>query len=109
MPLLDTAKSLAINLIACGASEVTAKAPGLLVVVAVARRLDLTQIGIAASAAAAGDMRNALPESGFGQRSAWGTDPAQCLCNRLFQNAVFRISASLRSLLRPCAKSLESG
>ncbi|QUJ76570.1 oligosaccharide flippase family protein [Sulfitobacter albidus] len=68
MPLAKTTKSFATNLIAYGASEVAAKASRLLVVVAVARTLDLTQIGIAASAMAAGDLLKALTENGVGQR-----------------------------------------
>lgn len=74
MPLPDTAKSLATNLIAYGASEVAAKASRLLVVVAVARTLDLTQIGIAASAMAAGDILKALTENGVGQRIIASSD-----------------------------------
>lgn len=61
-------KSFATNLIAYGASEVASKASRLLVVVAVARTLDLTQIGIAAAALAAGDILKALTENGVGQR-----------------------------------------
>ena len=76
MPLTDTTKSLATNLIAYGASEVAAKASRLLVVVAVARTLDLTQIGIAASAMAAGDILKALTENGVGQRIIAASDDA---------------------------------
>jgi PST family polysaccharide transporter len=68
MPLSDTTKTLATNLVAYGASEVAAKASRLLVVIAVARTLDLTEIGIAASAMAAGDILKALTENGVGQR-----------------------------------------
>ena len=68
MPIAETTKSFATNLIAYGASEVAAKASRLFVVVAVARTLDLTQIGIAASAMAAGDLLKALTENGVGQR-----------------------------------------
>ncbi|MEY1557881.1 oligosaccharide flippase family protein [Yoonia sp. R2331] len=53
---------------AYGASEVAAKASRLLVVVAVARTLDLKEIGIAATAIAAGDILKALTENGVGQR-----------------------------------------
>lgn len=68
MPLPSQTKSLATNLLAYGASEVASKASRLLVVVAVARTLDLTQIGIAAAAMAAGDILKALTENGVGQR-----------------------------------------
>ncbi|KIN64484.1 Polysaccharide biosynthesis protein [Sulfitobacter noctilucicola] len=74
MPFSDATKSLATNLIAYGASEVAAKASRLLVVVAVARTLDLTQIGIAASAMAAGDLLKALTENGVGQRIIAASD-----------------------------------
>ena len=61
-------KAFVGNLMAYGASEVAAKASRLLVVVAVARTLDLTAIGVAASALAAGDILKALTENGVGQR-----------------------------------------
>ncbi len=61
-------KALIANLMAYGASEVAAKASRLLVVVAVARTLDLKEIGIAATAIAAGDILKALTENGVGQR-----------------------------------------
>ncbi|MGB5864866.1 MAG: oligosaccharide flippase family protein [Sulfitobacter sp.] len=76
MPLAETTKSFATNLIAYGASEVAAKASRLFVVVAVARTLDLTQIGIAASAMAAGDLLKALTENGVGQRIIAASDEA---------------------------------
>jgi PST family polysaccharide transporter len=56
------------NLLAYGASEVAAKASRLLVVVAVARTLDLSQIGLAAAALAASDILKSLTENGVGQR-----------------------------------------
>ena len=56
------------NLVAYGASEVASKASRLLVVVAVARTLDLKEIGIAATAMAAGDILKALTENGVGQK-----------------------------------------
>lgn len=74
MTFSPTTKSLASNLIAYGASEVAAKASRLLVVIAVARTLDLTQIGIAASAMAAGDILKALTENGVGQRIIAASD-----------------------------------
>ncbi|MEH6831881.1 MAG: oligosaccharide flippase family protein [Sulfitobacter sp.] len=74
MPIAETTKSFATNLIAYGASEVAAKASRLFVVVAVARTLDLTQIGIAASAMAAGDLLKALTENGVGQRIIAASD-----------------------------------
>jgi PST family polysaccharide transporter len=68
MPLQQSTKSLISNLFAYGASEVASKASRLLVVMAVARTLDLTEIGIAAAALAAGDILKALTENGVGQR-----------------------------------------
>ncbi len=59
---------IAQNLFAYGASEVAAKASRLLVVVVVARSLDLTQIGVAAAALAAADILKALTENGVGQK-----------------------------------------
>ncbi|MBY6048340.1 oligosaccharide flippase family protein [Vannielia litorea] len=56
------------NLLAYGASEVAAKVSRLLVVVAVARTLDLEQIGVAAAALAAADILKSLTENGVGQR-----------------------------------------
>lgn len=56
------------NLFAYGASEVAAKASRLLVVIVVARSLDLSQIGIAAAALAAADILKSLTENGVGQR-----------------------------------------
>ena len=56
------------NLLAYGASEVAAKASRLLVVVAVARTLELEQIGMAAAALAAADILKSLTENGVGQR-----------------------------------------
>ena len=68
MSLSSQSKSFTANLVAYGASEVASKASRLLVVVAVARTLDLTQIGVAAAALAAGDILKALTENGVGQR-----------------------------------------
>lgn len=56
------------NLLAYGASEVAAKASRLLVVIAVARTLELEQIGMAAAALAAADILKSLTENGVGQR-----------------------------------------
>ena len=56
------------NLIAYGASEVASKASRLLVVIAVARTLELSEIGLAAAAFAAGDVLKAVTENGVGQK-----------------------------------------
>jgi PST family polysaccharide transporter len=56
------------NLFAYGASEIAAKVSRLLVVVVVARSLDLAQIGVAAAALAAADILKALTENGVGQK-----------------------------------------
>lgn len=63
-----TTKSLAQNLMAYGASEVASKATRLLVVVAVARTLELSEIGMAAAAFAVGDTLKAITQNGVGQR-----------------------------------------
>jgi PST family polysaccharide transporter len=74
-------KALVANLMAYGASEVASKISRLLVVVAVARTLELTEIGIAATAIAAGDILKALTENGVGQRIIAAKDedlPSTC-------------------------------
>lgn len=76
MPVTSQTKTLAANLMAYGASEVAAKASRLLVVVAVARMLDLTEIGIAAAAIALGDILKSLTENGVGQRIIAAKDQA---------------------------------
>lgn len=63
-----TTKTLAQNLLAYGASEVASKASRLLVVIAVARTLELAEIGMAAAAFAAGDVLKAVTENGVGQK-----------------------------------------
>ena len=63
-----TTRTLAHNLMAYGASEVAAKASRLLVVIAVARTLELHEIGLAAAAFAAGDVLKAVAENGVGQK-----------------------------------------
>ncbi|WP_095588242.1 oligosaccharide flippase family protein [Actibacterium ureilyticum] len=68
MPFEIKLPHLARNLIAYGASEAASKASRLLVVVAVARTLDLGQIGVAAAALAAADILKSLTENGIGQR-----------------------------------------
>ncbi len=79
---------IAQNIFAYGASEVAAKASRLLVVVAVARSLDLTQIGVAAAALAAADILKALTENGVGQRIIAASDdelPQTCAtAHRIF-------------------------
>ena len=56
------------NLLAYCLSEVAAKASRLIVVVAVARTMDVAAIGVAAAALAASDILKALTENGVGQR-----------------------------------------
>ncbi|WP_172293329.1 oligosaccharide flippase family protein [Pseudoruegeria sp. HB172150] len=56
------------NLLAYCLSEVAAKASRLVVVVAVARTMDVAAIGVAAAALAAADILKALTENGVGQR-----------------------------------------
>lgn len=68
MPLLPKLPQLAQNLIAYGVSEVATKASRLVVVIAVARTLDLAEIGVAAAALAAADILKSLTENGIGQK-----------------------------------------
>ena len=68
MPATHGTSRIVHNLLAYGASEVAAKVSRLLVVVAVARTLDLEQIGVAAAALAAADILKSLTENGVGQR-----------------------------------------
>lgn len=74
MPITSQSKALIGNLMAYGASEVASKASRLLVVMAVARTLELKEIGIAASAIAAGDILKSLTENGVGQRIIAASD-----------------------------------
>ena len=60
--------SIMRNLFAYGASEIAAKASRLLVVVVMARSLDLSQIGMAAAALATADILKSLTENGVGQK-----------------------------------------
>lgn len=76
MPLPKTPSQMARNLFAFGASEVAAKASRLLVVIAVARTLDVTQIGVAAAALAAADILKSLTENGVGQKIIAAQDDA---------------------------------
>lgn len=68
MPLAMKLPQLAQNLIAYGASEAASKASRLVVVIAVARTLDLAEIGVAAAALAAADILKSLTENGIGQK-----------------------------------------
>ncbi|KIC14520.1 MULTISPECIES: oligosaccharide flippase family protein [unclassified Leisingera] len=68
MPRTFQIPSFAKNLFAYSASEAAAKVSRLLVVVAVARTLDLDQIGIAAAALAAADIVKSLTENGVIQK-----------------------------------------
>lgn len=74
MQTTSRSKALIGNLMAYGASEVASKASRLIVVMAVARTLDLHQIGVAATAIAAGDILKSLTETGVGQRIIAATD-----------------------------------
>lgn len=82
MTRLTHISPLAANLMAYGASEAAAKASRLLVVIAVARTLDLTAIGIAAAAMAVSDILKSLTENGVGQRIiAACEDDLEATCN----------------------------
>lgn len=78
-----TAKPIFGHLMAYGASEIATKLSRLGVVVAVARTLDVAEIGIAAAALAMGDLLKSLTENGIGQKliSAREADLA-AMCNR---------------------------
>ncbi|WP_428515245.1 oligosaccharide flippase family protein [Roseovarius sp.] len=56
------------HLIAYGASEIATKLSRLGVVIAVARTLDVAEIGVAAAALAIGDLLKSLTQNGIGQR-----------------------------------------
>ncbi len=56
------------NLMTYGASEIVAKLSRLLVVIAIARTMNVAEIGVAAAAIAAGDILKSLTENGVGQR-----------------------------------------
>ncbi|WP_095595271.1 oligosaccharide flippase family protein [Actibacterium pelagium] len=64
------------QLMAFGASEAATKASRLFVVIAVARLLSPTDIGIAAAALATGDILKSLTENGVGQRIIAAKDDA---------------------------------
>lgn len=66
--------TFAANLMSFGVSEVASKGSRILVVVAMARSLDLAQIGIVAAAIAAGDILKSLTENGVGQRIIAASD-----------------------------------
>ena len=90
------------NLMAYGASEVASKASRLIVVVAVARTLDLGQIGVAATAMAVGDILKSLTENGVGQRIIAARDDAlEAVCataHRIFWGwcvGLFAIQAAI--------------
>lgn len=68
MSVDHTYRTLAANLMSYGASEVASKASRLLVVIVVARTLDLAEVGVAAAAMAAADILKSLTENGVGQR-----------------------------------------
>ncbi|MHA7876576.1 oligosaccharide flippase family protein [Roseivivax sp.] len=68
MPRNSSIATLAKNLAAYGASEAAAKASRLFVVIAVARVMDVREVGIAAAALAAADILKALTENGVNQR-----------------------------------------
>lgn len=74
MPLSMNVPYLAQNLIAYGASEAASKASRLVVVIAVARSLDLAEIGMAAAALAAADILKSLTENGIGQKIMAATE-----------------------------------
>lgn len=71
------------HLLAYGASEIATKLSRLGVVIAVARTLDVAEIGIAAAALATGDLLKSLTQNGIGQRIiAAPTSELAATCNR---------------------------
>lgn len=81
-----TGRGFARDFLAYGVSEIAAKLSRIMVVIAVARSMDVAQIGVAAAALAAGDILKALSENGVGQRII--AAPAHQLeqtCNRARQ------------------------
>lgn len=80
--------SLLANLLAFGASEISAKATRLLVVVAISRNLSAENVGYAAAALAIGEVLKSLTENGIGQRIiAAHKDNLEAVCHsahRLF-------------------------
>ncbi|OUS34476.1 polysaccharide biosynthesis protein [Rhodobacterales bacterium 56_14_T64] len=80
--------SLLANLLAFGASEISAKATRLLVVVAISRTLSAENVGYAAAALAIGEVLKSLTENGIGQRIiAAHKDNLEAVCHsahRLF-------------------------
>lgn len=79
----ETRKNLLGHLLAYGASEMASKLSRLGVVIAVARTLEASEIGIAAAAIATGDMLKALTENGVIQRIIAARDEElDATCNR---------------------------
>lgn len=79
----ETRKNLLCHLLAYGASEMASKLSRLGVVIAVARTLEASEIGIAAAAIATGDMLKALTENGVIQRIIAARDEElDATCNR---------------------------
>lgn len=74
MSLQNQPLTFVANLMSFGISEVASKCARILVVVAMARALDLVQIGIVAAAIAAGDILKSFTENGVGQRIIAASD-----------------------------------
>lgn len=80
--LIRSSGPFAGNLLAYGASEAAAKASRLLVVVAVARTMDASAIGLAAASLAAADILKSLSQNGVGERIiAASDDMLDATCN----------------------------
>lgn len=80
------ARTLFGHLMAYGASELASKMSRLGVVIAVARTLEASEIGLAAAALATGDLLKSLTENGIGQRLIAARDgELAALCNRAHQ------------------------
>lgn len=113
MALHRTTRIFAANLLSYGASEVASKAARLLVVIVVARTLDLTEVGIAAAAMAAADILKALTENGVVQRIIAAPDRAlQATCataRRIFWVwciGLFAVQAGVAGMLHLSGGSL---
>lgn len=100
------AKTLLGHLMAYGASELASKLSRLGVVIAVARTLEASEIGIAAAALATGDLLKSLTENGIGQRLiAARAQDLPAMCNRAHQLfwiwglGLFTVQAALAALV----------
>ncbi|MEN9059697.1 oligosaccharide flippase family protein [Ponticoccus litoralis] len=103
---MSRANALFGQLMAYGASEIATKLSRLGVVIAVARTLDLAEIGLAAAALATGDLLKSLTENGVGQRIiAAPAETLEATCKRahrlnwIWCSGLFTVQAALALIL----------